>query len=72
MHVGVALLCRNEQENIVGMPKEYPLVSAYWDNKRAQLNKVIVSMYVLVSSSSMFHTEGFIGGFLYVNSKEKW
>ena len=54
------------------MIRKYPLINAYWNDKRAKLEQIEVPMYVLASYSSSLHTEGSIRGFLFSGSTEKW
>lgn len=54
------------------MIREYPLMNAYWNDKRAKLEQIRVPIYCLASYSSGLHTEGSIRGFLFSRSREKW
>ncbi|KAL4811369.1 Alpha/Beta hydrolase protein [Aspergillus unguis] len=63
---------RNQQEDIVGMLKKYPLMNEYWAGKRADISKIEVPAYVLASYSTFLHTFGSFRGFTEIPHDKKW
>jgi predicted acyl esterase len=63
---------KNNREDVVEMIKRYPLMNAYWEDKKPKLQNIKIPMYVLASYSTMLHTEGSIRGWKYASSAEKW
>ncbi|KAF9880406.1 x-pro dipeptidyl-peptidase c-terminal non-catalytic domain-containing protein [Colletotrichum karsti] len=66
------LVGRNEQEDSIGMLEKYPNCREYWDDKRAQMNKIEVPAYILASFSTMLHTLGSFRGFEEIPHGNKW
>lgn len=66
------LIGKNGLEDTGTMIRKYPLMNEYWNDKRAQLARIEVPMYILASYSSCLHTDGSIRAFLFSGSKEKW
>ena len=62
----------NQMENLQAMMHKYPLMNAYWEDKRAQFEKIRVPAYVVASYSSELHTRGSIEGFRRMSSTDKW
>ncbi|KAF2851296.1 alpha/beta-hydrolase [Plenodomus tracheiphilus IPT5] len=62
----------NNHEDIAGMLQKYPHTNAYWEDKNADLSKIEVPMYVVMSYSTGLHTEGSFRGWKYSSSKDKW
>lgn len=62
----------NKREDVVAMIEKYPLMNAYWEDKKPKLANIKVPMYVLASYSTGLHTEGSIRGWKYSSSKDKW
>ncbi len=54
------------------MVKKYPLMNAYWEDKKPKLQRIQIPMYVLASYSTGLHTEGSIRGWKYSSSTQKW
>lgn len=66
------LVGRNLVEDPVAMIEKYPQWNAYWEDKRARLDKISIPAYILASYSTMIHTEGSFRGFEEIASKDKW
>ena len=49
-----------------------PIMNAYWNDRRARLERVEVPAYVVASYTNMAHTYGTFDGFRLISSKEKW
>lgn len=54
------------------MVDKYPLMNDYWTDKRVDMKKINVPVYVLASYSTALHTVGSFRGFEEVPTKEKW
>ncbi|KAB8271712.1 alpha/beta-hydrolase [Aspergillus minisclerotigenes] len=63
---------KNKREDVTQMVQRYPLWNVYWEDKKPQLSKIEIPMYVLASYSTGLHTEGSLRGFLLSRSSEKW
>ena len=63
---------KSKREDVVSMIEKYPLMNAYWEDKKPRLENIKIPMYVLASYSTGLHTEGSIRGWKYSNSKDKW
>lgn len=61
-----------EREDVAAMTAEKPFIDDYWLDKKPQLQKIDIPMYVLMSYSTLLHTEGSFRGFFLSNSREKW
>ena len=48
------------------------LMSPYWEDKKARLEKINVPTYVVASYTSPIHCHGSFEGFRRISSKEKW
>lgn len=62
----------NLQEDPIAMLAKYPLMNAYWEDKRAKVELINVPAYVLASMSSGLHTIGSVRGFEDVPHDKKW
>jgi predicted acyl esterase len=51
---------------------EHQLMDAYWEDKKARLERVNVPAYVVASFTNPVHTHGTFTGFREIASKEKW
>ena len=66
-------LCgKNRIEDVPAMLEEYPLMNAYWANKKADLEKINVPAYLVTSWTNTLHTQGTFEGFRKISSKDKW
>jgi predicted acyl esterase len=59
-------------EDHVRMQLKEDLMSPYWEDKIARLEKINVPAYVVASYTSTIHTHGSFEGFRQISSKEKW
>ncbi|KAJ6029759.1 uncharacterized protein N7446_010891 [Penicillium canescens] len=63
---------RNQQEDVKAMLEKYPRTNEYWEDKRAQISRIDVPVYVLASYSTFLHTMGSFRGFEEIQHKNKW
>jgi predicted acyl esterase len=49
---------KNQREDVAAMIEKYPLMNAYWEDKRPRLPDITIPMYILASYSTGLHTEG--------------
>ncbi|CEL03654.1 hypothetical protein ASPCAL04804 [Aspergillus calidoustus] len=63
---------KTSREDVAAMIQKYPLMNAYWEDKRPRLHDIDVPMYILASYSTGLHTEGSIRAWKYAGSNEKW
>ncbi|KAH0594681.1 hypothetical protein MHUMG1_07515 [Metarhizium humberi] len=63
---------RNQQEDVVGTLKKYPLMNEYWESKRANMSRIMVPAYVVASYSTFLHTFGSFRGFQEISHDKKW
>ncbi|KAF9886277.1 hypothetical protein FE257_011890 [Aspergillus nanangensis] len=69
----LGMLCgRNGVEDIVAMSEESDLTNAYWEDKRAKIERIQVPAYILASYSTMLHTLGSFRGYEDIPHDEKW
>lgn len=61
-----------EIENIRAMFDKYPLANEYWNDKRAEIEKINIPTYITGTWSNTMHGMGAIRGWLKVNTTEKW
>lgn len=54
------------------MIQKYPLMNAYWEDKRPRLRDINIPMYILASYSTGLYTEGSIRAWKYASSEQKW
>lgn len=59
-------------ENVSGNSKRYPLINAYWEDKRPNLSAIEIPAYVVASWTSPIHARGTLNGFRHIASKNKW
>lgn len=50
----------------------YPLMNAYWEDKKARLENIHIPAYVVASYTNDVHTHGTFAGFRGISSKDKW
>ncbi|KIY03521.1 uncharacterized protein Z520_00212 [Fonsecaea multimorphosa CBS 102226] len=62
----------NLQEDPIAMLAKYPLMNAYWEDKRAKVELINVPAYILTSMSTGLHTVGSIRGFEDIPHDKKW
>ncbi|KAJ5363873.1 uncharacterized protein N7496_009586 [Penicillium cataractarum] len=63
---------KNQREDVAAMIEKYPLMNAYWEDKRPRLQDIKIPMYILASYSTGLHTEGSIRAWKYAGSDERW
>lgn len=61
----------NYVDDVVAMAKKYPLMNAYWEDKRVNFSKIEVPAYITVGWNH-FHLHGSMEGFRRIKSKKKW
>ncbi|MCU6763653.1 Cocaine esterase [uncultured Roseburia sp.] len=59
-------------ENMAAMSEKYPLMNAYWEDKRIRLEDITVPAYIVGSYISKFHTYGTLEAFERIGSSAKW
>jgi uncharacterized protein len=59
-------------EDLVRMQLTEDLMSPYWEDKIAKLEKINVPAYIVASYTSPIHARGSFEGFRKIASKEKW
>lgn len=62
----------NGLEHFAEMYERSSLQNSYWEDKRAQINKIQIPTYIVASYSTFVHTMGSIRGWLDVDTKDKW
>lgn len=63
---------KTQREDVAAMIEKYPLMNAYWEDKRPRLQDIKIPMYILASYSTGLHTEGSLRAWKYAGSDEKW
>jgi predicted acyl esterase len=61
-----------EIEGIRAMFDKYPLANDYWNDKRAEIEKINIPTYITGTWSNTMHGMGAIRGWLQVDTSEKW
>lgn len=62
----------NYIDDMPTMAEEYPLMNAYWEDKRARLYQIEIPLYIVASYTNPVHTFGTFRGYRETASKEKW
>lgn len=62
----------NCSEDLTAHTRRYPLMNAYWADKRPALERILVPAYVVASWTSPIHCHGTLQGFREIASKHKW
>ncbi|KAJ5444412.1 uncharacterized protein N7458_008284 [Penicillium daleae] len=62
---------KTQREDVAAMIEKYPLMNAYWEDKRPRLQDIKIPMYILASYSTGLHTEGSLRAWKYAGSDEK-
>ncbi|KAF1819116.1 hydrolase CocE/NonD family protein [Dissoconium aciculare CBS 342.82] len=52
--------------------KRYPLMNAYWEDKRAPIEQIVIPAYFVASWTSPLHANGTVTAYRRVASKQKW
>ncbi|KAE8323137.1 Alpha/Beta hydrolase protein [Aspergillus sergii] len=61
-----------EIEGIRAMFDKYPLANDYWNDKRAEIEKIDIPTYITGTWSNTMHGMGAIRGWLKVKTSDKW
>lgn len=61
-----------EAEDLVAMLDEHPLLDAYWQDKRAAVERIEVPAYVVASWTSYIHPRGTLQGFRELPPENRW
>jgi predicted acyl esterase len=61
-----------QMEDPAQMIEQYPLMNAYWEDKRAKVERIQIPAYVVASYSSPLHARGTLAAFNAIKSKDKW
>jgi predicted acyl esterase len=59
-------------EDVHAMSQRYPLWNAYWEDRKAKVDRIQVPMYITASWTNFLHTRGTFRGWLECGSSEKW
>lgn len=59
-------------EDVITEMREHPTQDAFWDDKRAEFEKIDVPAYVVASYTNPIHVMGSIEGWRRISSEEKW
>ena len=59
-------------EDIAAMAQERPFIDAYWQDKRARLERIEVPAYITAGWNLPLHLQGSIDGFRGIASTQKW
>lgn len=59
-------------EDVAAMARDHPMMDEYWEDRKAQLDRIDVPLYVATSWTSSLHTSGSFRGFHESVSKHKW
>jgi predicted acyl esterase len=62
----------NDTEDLAANIDRYPLVNAYWADKRPALADITIPAYVVASWTSAIHPHGTLQGFREISSEHKW
>jgi hypothetical protein len=62
----------DETEDVTAMVQKYPLMNAYWGDKRARPDLIDVPAYVRASMSTGLHTVGSLRCFEEIPHGKKW
>lgn len=63
---------RGEQEDVAKMLETDPYRNEYWDDKRADFDKIQVPAYIVASYSSGLHNPGSFRAFQEISHNKKW
>lgn len=59
-------------EDCISVMEQQPVMSDYWRDKEADLEKITVPAYVVASYTNPIHTYGSIEGYRRISSRNKW
>ncbi|KAI1517507.1 X-Pro dipeptidyl-peptidase C-terminal non-catalytic domain containing protein [Pyrenophora tritici-repentis] len=63
---------KNGLEDFKEMYKRSSTMNPYWEDKRAEIEKINIPTYIVASYSSFVHTMGSIRGWMQIKTKDKW
>jgi hypothetical protein len=63
---------QNNTEDLSAMGDQYPLMNAYWADKRPELDRITIPAYVVASWTSPIHPHGTLEAFREISSTSKW
>ena len=67
-----ALYGENDSEDVTAHTTRFPLMNAYWADKRADLASISVPAYVVASWTGPIHCHGTLQAFREISSTQKW
>ncbi|MBP1628453.1 MAG: acylase and diesterase protein [Holophagaceae bacterium] len=68
-----AITCGEHRvEDMPAMVRAHPMMNAYWEDKRARLERIDIPAYVVASWSNPVHTPGTFEGYERITSRKKW
>ncbi|MEU3788023.1 CocE/NonD family hydrolase [Streptomyces sp900129855] len=70
--VVATLYGQNRFEDPAAMLGRYPLMNAYWADKRARLDQIHVPAYIVASWAHPLHSRGTLAAFREISSTDKW
>lgn len=59
-------------EDVVSMMNQQPTMDNYWNDKKADLEKITVPAYIVASYTNPIHTYGSLEGYRRISSEDKW
>ena len=63
---------KNYAEDVPGMVEAFPMMNAYWADKRAALERITVPAYVVASWTHPLHARGTLQAFREISSPNRW
>lgn len=63
---------KTDHEDILANSLRFPLMNAYWEDKRPALDRIDIPAYVVASWTSPIHARGTLEGYRKISSKKKW
>jgi predicted acyl esterase len=67
-----SLFGENDSEDVTAHTTRFPLMNAYWADKRADLASISLPAYVVASWTSVIHCHGTLQAFREISSAHKW
>lgn len=67
-----SLYGENDSEDVTAHTTRFPLMNAYWADKRADLAAIRIPAYVVASWTSAIHCHGTLQAFREISSADKW
>lgn len=63
---------RNRTEDLPRMIVDHQTIDAYWEDKRARVERIEIPAYVVASYTNAAHTHGSFDGYRRLASRDKW